>query len=92
MTEISLMTIRKSDPCFLLQFASRRKALRKEELTLYQIFICLYCIMIMNDADDACRQISYEARLGGIWIGQIGVKLGKRGDKKIFFWKSSFMV
>ena len=44
--------------------------------------------MIMNDADDACRQISYKARLGGLWIGQIGAKMGKRGDrKKIFFGK-----
>ena len=41
--------------------------------------------MIMYDADDACRQISYKARLGGLWIGQIGAKMGKRGDRKKFF-------
>ena len=43
--------------------------------------------MIMNDADDACRQISYKARLGGLWIGQIRAKMGKRGDKKKFLEK-----
>ena len=54
--------------------------------------------MIMNDADDACRQISYEARLGGIWIGQIGAKMGKRGDRKKFFlgkvplWSKTFLL
>ena len=54
--------------------------------------------MIMNDADDACRQISYEARLGGILIGQIGAKMGKRGDRKknFFFgkvplWSKTFL-
>ena len=48
--------------------------------------------MIMNDADDACRQISYKARLGGLWIGQIGAKWEKGAIEKRFFWKSSFMV
>ena len=43
--------------------------------------------MIMNDADDACRQISYEARLGGIWIGQMGQKWEKGAIEKIFFGK-----
>ena len=68
MTEISLMTIRKSDPSFLLQFASSFSYcifLRKEELTIYQILILylLYVMLILYyddddaDADDACRQI-----------------------------------
>ena len=47
--------------------------------------------MIMNDADDACRQISYKARLGGYELAKLGQKWEK-GAKKNFFWKSSFMV
>ena len=54
--------------------------------------------MIMYDADDACRQISYKARLGGSWIGQIGAKMGKWGDRKNFFfgkvplWSKTFLI
>ena len=48
--------------------------------------------MIMNDADDACRQISYEARLGGYGLGKLGQKWEKGAIEKNFFWKSSFMI
>ena len=50
--------------------------------------LILMLISYYDNADDACHQISYDARLVGIWMGQIGAKMGKRGDrKKNFFGK-----
>ena len=41
--------------------------------------------MIMYDADDACRQISYKARLGGYGLGKLGQKWEKGAIEKNFF-------
>ena len=54
--------------------------------------LILMLISYYDNADDACHQISYEARLGGYGWGILGQKWEKGAIEKNFFWKSSFMV
>ena len=54
-------------------------------------------ISYYDNADDACHQISYEARLGGYGWGILGQKWEKGAIEKIFFgkvplWSKTFLL